>query len=286
MKTDTKLAHWLFLVVSVFTGINLTAQDLVVPELQGFRKSTNFKIYTKDNLRDFNGNAADVFFSYDFIDLSQAEYRKGKNLIKLEIYRHSDHLTAFGIYSTERSSSNRFLNLGAQGYNAEGSINFFKGEYYVKIRTLSKNEKILQSAESLAQRVATMLPGSTEMPAALSRFPETGKKNNEERFINENVLGHKYLSKSFKAVYEVGSDVFSVYIIETKSTSDTWKTAAIYLKETGEDVPESENGKYVIADGYNGTIFLAWEDKTIVIISGLSKDQSEIADQYTSEILR
>ena len=39
-------------------------------------------------------------------------------------------------------------------------------------------------------------------------------------------------------------------------------------------------------DGYNGTIFLAWKDNRMVIISGLSKDQADIADQYTSEILK
>jgi len=39
-------------------------------------------------------------------------------------------------------------------------------------------------------------------------------------------------------------------------------------------------------DGYNGTIFLAYKENKIVIISGLSKDQSEIADRYTSDILK
>jgi hypothetical protein len=42
----------------------------------------------------------------------------------------------------------------------------------------------------------------------------------------------------------------------------------------------------MLMDGYNGTIFLAWKDKRIVIISGLAKDQAEIADKYTSEILK
>ncbi len=46
------------------------------------------------------------------------------------------------------------------------------------------------------------------------------------------------------------------------------------------------SGKYVLADGYNGTVFLAWKDNRIVVISGLSKDQADIADQYTSEILK
>ncbi len=61
---------------------------------------------------------------------------------------------AFGIYSTERSPSFNYMKLGAQGYSADGSINFFKGNYYVKIRTFSKSEKTLQAVESLALRVA------------------------------------------------------------------------------------------------------------------------------------
>jgi hypothetical protein len=55
---------------------------------------------------------------------------------------------------------------------------------------------------------------------------------------------------------------------------------------TGIDSTESETGRYMIKDGYNGTIFLAWKENHIVIISGLSKDQSDLADRYTSEILR
>ena len=31
---------------------------------------------------------------------------------------------AFGIYSTERSPSFKFMNLGSQGYRTDGAINF------------------------------------------------------------------------------------------------------------------------------------------------------------------
>jgi hypothetical protein len=41
-----------------------------------------------------------------------------------------------------------------------------------------------------------------------------------------------------------------------------------------------------LKDGYNGTVFMTWKDNRIVIISGLSKDQSEVADRFTSEILK
>jgi hypothetical protein len=265
---------------------SVSAQEFAFPELKGFKLITNYPVFGPDNLWDFINGAADTYVACGFVDLHVAEYKKGKNVIKLEIYRHSDNTMAFGIYSTERSASFNYINIGAQGYKAGGAINFFKGNYYVKIRTYSKSEKVLQSAETLALIVSDMLKGDTKMPLMLSRFPGDGKKINEETYINESVLGHKFLNKAFKAIYEKGSDNFSIFIMEKNSSEESWKSVEAYLKATGMDAQESAGGKYVLADGYNGTVFLAWKDKLIVIISGLSKDQSDIADRYTSEILK
>jgi hypothetical protein len=269
----------------VFFG-SAAAQELILPELEGFKKTTNYPVFGPENLWDFINGAADTYLAYGFVNLHVAEYKKGKNVIKLEVYRHNDNTMAFGIYSTERSPSFRFMNLGAQGYIADGAINFFKGNYYVKIRTYSKSEKILQSAESLALRVSNMLKGGSEMPAVLSKFPDIGKKKNEETYINESVLGHKFLNKAYKAIYEIGTDNFSIFIMENNSTEEAGRSVEAYLAATGIEAIESGSGKYMLKDGYNGTVFLAWKDNLIVIISGLSKDQSEIANRYTSEILK
>jgi len=269
----------------VFLG-SASAQEFTFPELEGFKKTTSFPVFGPENLWDYINGAADTYLAYGFVNLHVAEYKKGKNVIKLEIYQHTNNTLAFGIYSTERSPSFRFMNLGAQGYIADGAINFFKGNYYVKLRTFSKSEKTLRSNESLALKVANMLAGNSEMPAILSKFPEAGKKTNEETYINESVLGHKFLNKAYKAIYEVGSDNFSIFIMENNSPEDVKKSVDAYLTAIGEDALESESGRYMLKDGYNGTIFLSWKDNFIVIISGLSKDQSEIADQYTSEILK
>jgi hypothetical protein len=261
-------------------------QDIRLPELKGYKKVLSYPVYLPEKLRDFIDGAAETYLTYGFIDLHVAEYKKGKNVIKLEIYKHSDNTLAFGIYSTERTSSFRILNLGSQGYIADGAINFFKGNYYVKINTHSKNEKILSAAQSLATKVANMLEGDSKMPYVLSMFPEAGKKNNEESYINESVLGHKFLNKAFKATYEAGNDIFSIYIIENISSEVTRKSIDAYLVATGTESVDSETGRYMLKDGYNGTVFLAWKENRIVIISGLSKDQSEVADRYTTEILK
>jgi len=273
-------------IVLILLSGSIIAQDIKMPDLKGFKKTTDYPVYLPENLWDYINGAADTYLAYGFVDLHVAEYKKGKNVIKIEIYKQADNTMAFGIYSTERSPSFQFLKLGSQGYIADGAINFFKGKYYVKIRTYSKNEKTLQSAKSLTFNVADMLTGSSDMPSSLSFFPVNGKKINEETYINESVLGHKFLNKAYKATYESGNDNFSIFIMEKNTPEETRKSVEAFLSSAGTETPDSDPGKYMFKDGYNGTIFLAWKDNRIVIISGLSKDQSDIADRYTSDILR
>jgi hypothetical protein len=261
-------------------------QEIVLPELTGFKKVTNYPVYTADNLWDFINGAADTYLSYGFEDLHVAEYKKGKNVIKLEIYKHKDDIQAFGIYSSERSPSFRFINIGAQGYKADGSLNFFKGKFYVKLRTYTKSEKILQSLESLAVKTSNMLTGSTEMPSVLKEFPDMGKKKNEETYIKESVLGHEFLSGAFKTPYESGNSQFTIFLFKKSSTEESLKTVTAYLKSVGLEMDNQPAGKYVFKDGYNGDIFLSWKDNTVVIITGLAKDQTDLAGTYTSEILK
>jgi hypothetical protein len=273
------------LVFLLYSGA-VFGQEYSFPELEGFKKYTNYPVYTSENLWDFIDGAADTYLALGFVDLHVAEYKKGKESIKVEIYRHQTSSLSFGIYASERSPTFRFINLGSQGYIADGAINFFKGDYYVKIRTYSQKAKTLQAEESLATRIALMLRGNNDMPAELSLFPEAGRKQNAETYINESVLGHPFLNKAFKAEYESGSNLFSIFIIKCTSPTESFNTANTYLSKAGIDVDYSETGKFAFSDGYNGNIYLAWDEGYVVIISGLAKDQTDIADKYASEALK
>jgi len=274
----------------LFSGVLLsvitTAQDVIFPELKGYRIMKDYPVYKPENLWDFINGAADNYLAYGFIELHVAEYKKGRAVIKLEVYRHSDNTMGFGIYSSERSPSFNFIDIGAQGYIAGGSINFFKGDFYVKLRTYSKKEKVLKDVETLASRVASLLPGNNKMPSILSQFPSEGKKPNEEVYIHESVLGHSFLGKAFKAAYKTEPDEFSIFISDGDSPEEVEETAHKYIAATRIASAETGDSKIMITDGYNGTIFLAWKDKRLVIIAGLAKDQADIADRYSTEILK
>ncbi|MCU0457039.1 MAG: hypothetical protein MUE74_12115 [Bacteroidales bacterium] len=270
------------LVLLSFTSFS---QDITFPEQEGFKKITKYPVYLPENLWDFINGAAENYLSLGFVDLHVAEYKKGKDVIKLEIYRHRDNTMAFGIYASERSPSFTYINLGSQGYVTDGITNFYKGNFYVKLRTFSAKPKTLKAQEILAARVAAMLPGKAETPQLLSLFPDEGKKPNEETYVHESVLGHQFLNRGFKASYQAGSDIFSIYVLQSGSAEETHKSATAYLA-TAKLEPGLAENRYLFTDGYNGTIFLAWKENMMVIISGLAKDQADIADKYTSLILR
>jgi hypothetical protein len=270
----------------MLVSVPALTQEFNLPSLEGFKKVTNYPVFVPDNLWDFINGAADNYLSYAFQDLHVAEYKKGKNTIKLEVYRHKDNVNTFGIYSSERSPSFEFMSIGAQGYKTGGTLNFFKGNYYVKIRTYSKSEKILQAVETLARRTENMLAGNKEMPALLSVFPEEYKKKNEELYINESVLGHKFLNEAFKAMYEEDGSTFYIHLIETRSNDETLKIAETYLKSAGIEPLNPEDTRYMFTDGYNGNVFLSYNNNLIVIITGLAKDQADIAGKYSAGILK
>jgi hypothetical protein len=281
------MKNWIivFFIASCISASSFS-QEIVFPVMSGFKLKTDYPVYRPDNLWDFIDGAAETYLSYGFVDLHVAEYKKHKAVIKVEIYKHSSHTMAFGVYSSERSSSFKFTNLGSQGYYADGIINFFKGNYYVKIKTYSKKPKTLIAEDELAQKVAAMLEGEAAMPGMLSLFPQEGKKNNEEVYLSESVLGHSFLNNAFKASYEVGPDAFSVFVIDSPTEEEAAKTASLYMAATGIDQIETGDSRFVLNDGYNGSVFLAWKDKRIVIISGLARDQTKLADKYASEILK
>ena len=124
------------------------------------------------------------------------------------------------------------------------------------------------------------------MPEIISLFPGGGKIENSETYINKNVLGHDFLANAIKADYQNGTDSFSIFIIQNPSEDASRKTVATYMAATGIDAVDTGEDKYILSDGYNGKVFVAWKDNLLVIISGLAKDQAELAGKYTLQILK
>jgi len=267
-----------------FFSVASQGQGIEFPELKGYKTVSDYPVYTPDDLWDYINGAADAYLALGFTDLHINEYVKGKNRIKAEAYLFTSDAEAFGIYSLERSPGYEFINTGVQGYTEEGVLNFYKGEYYIKLMTHSKSKKVNDSMRALGDMIADKIPGRNEFPELLGTFPAEGLLKNEETYLLEGVLGHDYLRGAFRASYETGGDRFYIYIFNFKSAEEAAAIAG-KLTETPVSTAADETEKYVITDGFNGVLYSARKGNRLIIISGLDTDKTAVAERYLNMVL-
>ena len=122
-------------------------QTISFPEMGGWDQPEKPQLYSPETLYEYIDGAADLYLSYEFQELSVADYRGAqKAAVTVEVYRHSTPTQAFGIYSQERLASAKLLDIGAEGYQEPTVLNFVTGSYYVKINgyeTGAEDERIL-----------------------------------------------------------------------------------------------------------------------------------------------
>ena len=147
-------------------------KTFVFPEMSGWKQDGKPAVFSPRTLYEYINGAANLFLTYEFQDLNVAEYKgEGKAAVTVEVYRHSDSTQAFGIYSQERLSDARFLDIGAQGYQEPNVLNFLTGPYYVKINGFSTGAEDDRTMLAFGRKIEGILGGKSALPKILSSFP-------------------------------------------------------------------------------------------------------------------
>ena len=243
------------------------------PGLKGWDLVVSPDVYLPENLWDLINGAAESYLSYDFVDLHLADYENsGGTVVHAEIYRHSSPDDAFGIYSSERSPEYDFVQVGVQGYLEEGVLNFFTGQFYVKLYSTGSGEEVQESLRKIGLAVSDHLGQDNDWPGMLESFPAKGKMENREHFVRENFIGLDFLHTAFTAEYEEG---YKLFVIRAGSRDEILDMVRAYLKFTGQDIDPEKEGAFVIKDRYNGDITVILKDSYMAGILGGKPDAEE-----------
>ena len=279
-----RVRNRLLLAVALLSvAVTFVQGQQLFPELNKYRMSSEYPVYTPDDLWDYINGAADGYLALGFIDLNIMEYIRGKNIIKAEIYRFGDDAMAFGIYSMERSPGYNFIQTGVQGYNEDGSVNFYKGRYYVKIMSHSGSGKVNDAMVELAGLISSRIEGKSEFPYLLGLFPTEGRLKNEETYLLESVLGHDFLRGAYRVAYEIDGDRFDIHLF---SREDMAEVVTMASRLAGDAWSNDEAVfKYAFEDGFNGVIHMARKGGMLIVISGLGLDKTALAENYITRML-
>jgi hypothetical protein len=237
------------------------------PEVAGWKQSGEGEVFSPDTLFEYIDGGADIYLKYDFEELKvaeyQAEHQDKKATVTVEVYRHRTPNDAFGIYSQERLSGARFLQIGVQGYVEEDFLNFFAGPYYVKLSGIKIGPEEQDVLIIFAKKVAENLGEKGSLPSILSSFPREGKKVNSETFIAKNFLGYPFLHSSFTAEYELSGKRFKLFVIESEDKNEPRNMVQKYLQQIGKPGNDVAEGRYTISDPHHGEVDLCWKGRYI-----------------------
>lgn len=259
-------------------GLAKGSGDKLFPDMDGWNKNLGDKVYTSENLWQLINGAADIFLTYNFEDLHIAEYENNDEMIRVELYRHKTVDDTYGIYSAERMPDYPQVSLGTQGYKSEGVVNFFAGNYYVKIMSAGVKESDEKNILLIAEKVQAKLNQPTSMPAVLKLFPEDGMVYLSDSYIAQNFMGYSFFHHAFVMKYEnpAGFQMFIIYLPD-----QVQQMTDLYIKQVKiENVKETE-GILVIKDQFNGTVFL--KQYHGYLIGVMNTESFDIAKDYINK---
>lgn len=107
--------------------------------------------------------------------------------VRVEVFQAINYVSAYGMYSSERTTTVRVDGLGAESTLSDDQIAFWKGEYYVRLsfgKDVSGRRAAAGKMTELAKAIAHKLPGGAhETPVLIQHLPTEGLIAGTERFI-------------------------------------------------------------------------------------------------------
>ena len=240
-----------------------------------------FKETTKDcpqfyagDLYRYNDGGAEAFHAYDMVAMVHCRRRVGDVEAVVDVYDMGSSLNAFGVYSSERSPDQRFVTIGAEGNATDFTLNFFQGQYYVKLLAFggTTGGSVM---ETLAKTIEQHIGTGKMMPAGISLLPREGLVPHSERYVKRAPLGHAFLGPAYMGSYGTSLLVLSEAGSVTQATE--WvNLLGGHFRETGELAPwPAVPGAWRGSNGFEGKwLFLSRGRYTVILTNPSSQAET------------
>ena len=226
-------------------------------------REDEIRFFDDDNLWEFINGAAENFLIYGFEKVVTADYDNAEqpSQIVVEIYQMEDPRNTFGIYASERNPDSTFKPIGAEGYVGGTALNFWAGNYYVKMTVFQESEPLQREMEKLADVISRKIgsAGAQSLPE-IALFPTENQVPHSVRYLAQDVLGQRYFSNGFESVYKSGDRESKLVIAlpgdeeAAKEAIDRYKAFTASSGKVARDVTAPGDGGFVGTDSYYGNM--------------------------------
>jgi hypothetical protein len=219
--------------------------------------------YDEKTLFDRIDGAAPVYLKAGFVYSLGADYKQegAKDPVVIDAYDMGTPSRALGVYATERDMSYTFITVGDAGYLASGSLNFWRGRFYVKLAGYAQGEEMDRALTTLARGVAAALPAPAAADKALAPLkllPSEGRVPSSDGYAHSPLGDVEGLAGACYAEYKEGEAAFKLFVVREASAEAAaarFEKARSYFQKDKAKLQEGSVGKLKALDvaGDGGT---------------------------------
>jgi hypothetical protein len=244
-------------------------------EVPGWTMKGSPKFFGPGNLWEFINGAAEGYLAYGFQEVVSAHFASGSREVVADVYRMKDRVNAFGIYAQERNPAAQFVPAGVEGYAAGTAVNYWAGEYYVKITAFEEHVEIQHAMQAIGSVIEKKIGPAGSAPAEIAWFPAENQMPHSVAYVPKDILGQSYFAGAFEARYQAGRAEYKLLAIDQLNADAAGKVFASYrqfLSGQGRPVMDlsvqgADQG-FAGEDGFYGRVMAARAGGHIVIALG------------------
>ncbi len=252
---------------------NKEAYLALTPQQADSLRAGEGEIYGRRSLGKILGNEAEVFKKYGCREFFIRTYRKDTTeVLRAEIARCSDPENAFGLYSYYWAG--RRYHIGQAGFINSRTLGFWKGHYFVRIRSSQADSAAEEILQTLARKIDRRIQDKGKKPDLISLLPEEFQYSPEVRYFrdfdllnkhfylaDQDILHLKDKAEAVLSVYRIRGIAISLLLVRYPSVqaraAGEKDFRALYFPDHPKAFEKRGKNNFWMVVGHEGRYFIA-----------------------------
>jgi hypothetical protein len=206
-------------------------QDLIQYAPQGLIPLSPAESFGPENLSDKIDGKAELYLSAGFVSLTSQRFAlkdKPSEWIEAFIYHMGSSRGSYSVYSMQKRSEARDLELGDYGYGTENALYFVHGPYYLEIVSSVAQGTMAELMLSFARNFLSKTPVESNVLNELDLFPKKNLNRESISLLPSNGFGFEQFDSIFTAQYMVGDTEVTAFLSRRKSKDEATSLVEAY----------------------------------------------------------
>lgn len=259
------------------------------PELDGWKKQSQYTVYTPANLSNYIDGGAELYNSYNFQNLLAVKYTRGTDEeIAIDLFEMGNSADAFGVFAHSRETMDS--RIGQECEYSSGLLTFWQDRYYVSILTFpetkDKKETVLKLGALIAREIGRkgarpaitgLLPPAGLVPESVRYFHHYIWLNSYHYISDRNILNIDGRTPAAFGQYREPAGKFFLLLIEYPGAAQAEAARQSFLKTY---LAGAAGGVKKMSDG----LYSGCRQRNNLLIIVLKAPRAEIAEEMTARI--